>query len=440
MKKQASLIMFLTAGLFSVTVQAEDWPQWRGSNRDARVTNFKAPATWPKELKQSWKVTVGDGVATPALVGDKLYVFSRQEGHEIVRCLDISTGKEVWQDKYQAKPASGPASGFAGPRSSPAVSQGKVVTLGVSGTLSCFDATNGKVLWRKDDTKNQLPVFFTSSSPMIVDELCLVQLGGGDMSRGGSETKGMIVAYHLTTGEEKWKWDGDGTAYSSPVLQIIEGQKVMVAETAKNIVGISVADGKLLWQTPFVVEGRGYNASTPLVNGTTVIFGGSNRGTKAMKITREGSQFEAKELWVNKDNSVIYNTPIVKNGLLFALSSNDNLFCINVETGKTLWSSPLIQRPQAPGSPPAEKKPLGKGSGGRGIPAGRGYGNIIDAGSVFFVLTPKSPLIVMEPSDKEFKQLASYKVGDGDTYAYPIIDGNRIIIKDKDSVILWTIE
>src|SRR5262245_1816103 len=87
------------------TASAQDWPQWRGPNRDAKVTGFKAPKTWPKELKQEWKVPIGEGVSTPALVGDRLYVFSRQDGNEITRCLDAKTGKEIWQDKYETQGA-----------------------------------------------------------------------------------------------------------------------------------------------------------------------------------------------------------------------------------------------------------------------------------------------------------------------------------------------
>ncbi len=71
---------------------------------------------------------------------------------------------------------------------------------------------------------------------------------------------------------------------------------------------------------------------------------------------------------------------------------------------------------------------------------GGGYGSIVDAGSVFFALTPAAQLIVFEPNAKEFKQIASYKVGESGTYAYPIIAGNRVFVKDKDSVILWSIE
>jgi outer membrane protein assembly factor BamB len=124
-------------------VFAQDWPQWRGPNRDAKVTGFTAPQTWPKELKQKWKVTVGDGVASPALVGDKVYVFTREGGDEVVRCLNAADGKEVWQEKYPSAGWQSMDSGFLGPRSSPAVADGKVVTLGASGILTSFDAGTG---------------------------------------------------------------------------------------------------------------------------------------------------------------------------------------------------------------------------------------------------------------------------------------------------------
>src|SRR4030095_9923660 len=222
---------------------ASDWPQWRGPNRDGKATGFTPPKTWPKELTQKWKVTVGDGVATPALVGDKLYVFSRQEGSEVIRCLDAASGKELWQDKYEALGATGPASSFSGPRSSPTVADGKVVTLGVRGTLSCLDAGSGKVLWRKDDFQGATPNFFTSSSPIIVDGLCVAQLGGRD--------KGAIVGYNLSDGAEKWKWTGDSPAYASPGLLKMDGTKLVVATTDRKIVALTVGEGKLVWEPPF---------------------------------------------------------------------------------------------------------------------------------------------------------------------------------------------
>jgi outer membrane protein assembly factor BamB len=410
----ATFLILAGPGTFSPTTQAGDWPQWRGTNRDGKVTGFTAPATWPKELTQKWKVTVGEGVATPALVGDKLYVFSWEEGKdgkagkdgkEVLRCLDAETGKELWKNEYPAARATGAASGFAGARSSPTVADGKVVTLGVQGTLSCLDAASDKIIWRKNDALGR-PKFFTSSSPIVVDGLCIAQFG--------TEKKGGIAAYEMANGNEKWKWADDTTAYASPVLLTVDGAKMIVAETDQNIVGIAVSDGKLLWKIPYAVTGRGYNASTPLVDGQTVIYSGSGRGTKAIKIEKKGDGFAVNELWDNKDNSVIYNTPVIHDGLVFGLTGNNSLFCINEESGKTAWSSAT------------------KGKGG--------YGTIVDTGSVLLSLTPSAQLVVYEPNAKEYKELVTYKVSSTETYAYPIVSGKRIYVKDKDSVILFTIE
>jgi len=124
--------------------QAQDWPQWRGINRDGKVTGFKAPETWPQQLNQTWKVTVGLGDATPALLNNKLYVFTRQGENELLQCLDAATGKQVWQSAgYPAVAVSGPAASHPGPRSSVTVADGKVVTVGIGGDIACFDASSG---------------------------------------------------------------------------------------------------------------------------------------------------------------------------------------------------------------------------------------------------------------------------------------------------------
>jgi outer membrane protein assembly factor BamB len=405
---------------------AQDWPQWRGPGRDAKVTGFKAPQTWPKELKQQWKVPVGDGVSTPSLVGDRLYVFAMQDRNEVLRCLDAANGKELWQDKYEARAADGPASGFGGPRASPTVAEGKVVTLGVRGVVSCLDAATGKKLWRKDDFKGSSPSFYTSSSPIVVDGLCVAQLGG--------QRDGAIVAYDLASGDERWKWAGDGTAYASPSLLTIDGKKSIIAETDKNVVALGLTDGKLLWKTPFAVSGRGYNAASPMVEGETLIYTGSGRGVWAVKMAKEGDSLAAKELWNNKDTSMIYNTPVVKAGFLYGLTERNELFCMNLKDGQTTWSVAVGPASSSGGGAKTKSGKKGRG-GGRA-----GYGSIVDAGSVLLALTPSSQLIVFKPSEKEFSELARIKVADSPTYAYPVLSGNRIFVKDDDAVTLWTIE
>ena len=185
----------------SLVAPGQDWPQWRGPNRDDKVTGFTAPKTWPQEFHQKWKVSVGQADSTPALAGGRLYVFSRQDDKEVTQCLDAATGKEIWSDKYEAMAATGPAQQHPGPRSSPTVAEGKVITLGARGVLSCLDAADGKLVWRKNDVQGW-PNFFTSMSPLVVNGLCIAQLG--------SKTNGALIAYDLSSGAEKWKWNGDG--------------------------------------------------------------------------------------------------------------------------------------------------------------------------------------------------------------------------------------
>ena len=288
-----------------------------GAKRDGRATEFSAPATWPKELTQKWKAPVGDGVATPALVGDKLFVVARQNDNEVTRCLDAATGEQVWEDKLAAQSISGSAQGFQGPRASPAVADGKLVTLTTRGTLSCFDAASGKVLWRKTDFTSA-PRFYTSASPLIVDGLCIAMLGGGD--------KGAIIAYDLNSGDEKWKWTGDGPAYASPSLMTIDGVNLIVAETDKKIVALSAADGKLVWETPYATTGRGYNAASPVVDGQTIIITGSGRGVHAVQLSRSrATSLSRRTCGAIAEKSLQFNSPVLKDGMVYGITAGQRV-------------------------------------------------------------------------------------------------------------------
>ncbi|MCX8157367.1 MAG: PQQ-like beta-propeller repeat protein [Verrucomicrobiae bacterium] len=418
-------------------LQAQDWPQWRGPNRDARAASFAAPAAWPKELKAAWKVTVGEGVANPSLVGDRLYVIARQEGKEIMRCLEAATGKELWQDAYEAQGATGPAASFSGPRATPAVAGGKVVALGVRGVLSCWDANTGKLLWRKEEFTGSLPRFFTSASPLLVDGLCIVQLGGGN--------QGGVLAYDLNTGQEKWRWTGDGAAYASPVLATVDGVKLVIAQTDTKMVAVTLAEGKLVWEAPFAVQGRGYNAVTPLVDGATIFYGGSGRGMTAVKLAREGDKFTATELWKSSDINLQFNTPVLKDGWLYGISARNEIFCASAKDGKLAWSVPFTgaaaaeaaPQPPAPGGGGPGGGRGGRGGGGMG---GAGYGSVVDAGQVLLALTPAAELVVFEPNSQAMKEVARIKLDAAQTYAYPVASGARMFIKDRDSMALVSLK
>jgi outer membrane protein assembly factor BamB len=284
------------------------------------------------------------------------------------------------------------------------VAEGKVCALGVGGVLSCWDATTGKVVWRKDS--KAWPQFFTASSPIIVDGMCVAYLG----SRG----KGEIGAFDLASGESKWKWTGEGPAYGSPVLLTVDGSKQLVTLTEKSLVGIGVAEGKLLWQAPFAAR---YNSGTPIVNGETVICSGPNAGTAAFKIEKNNDGFTAKPLWKKTQAAGIYNTPVLKDGRLYGLSSagrgQTNLFCMNAHTGDVLWT---------------DTTPRGE------------CGEVIDAGTVLIAQSSDSNLVAFEPNNKKYSELAKLKVSDTPPWAYPIIAGNRVFVKGKDTLTLLSIQ
>ncbi len=384
---------------------AQDWPQWRGPARDGKVTGFEAPAVWPKQLTEKWRTTVGTGDATPALLGDNLYVFARQGEDEVTLCLHADTGKEIWKDAYAAQAVSGAASRHPGPRSSPAVAGGKVVTIGVGGVLSCLDAAKGKLVWRKDPFPKVVPRFFTAMSPMIVGTTAIAHLGG--------QGEGAMLALDLATGEEKWRWTAEAPEYASPVLMTVDGTEQIVTLSEKSLLGISLADGKLLWQVSFVPKGRAYNAATPIIDRQTVIFTGSGRGTRAVKIEKQSDGFAARELWSNPEVATQFNTPVLKDGLLFGLTDRSNLFCLRAATGEIAWTDDTRYE--------------------------RGFAAMVDAGTVLLVLPSSSELIAFKPSEEKYEEVARVKVADSPTYAHPLIAGNRIFIKDADAVTMWTI-
>jgi outer membrane protein assembly factor BamB len=192
------------------------------------------------------------------------------------------------------------------------------------------------------------------------------------------------------------------------------GTKQIVTLTEKSVVGVAAADGKLLWRMPFAPGRRAYNAATPIVDGETVIYTGARRGATAVKIEKQGDGFAAKELWHNPDLAPQFNTPVLKDGLLFGFSDRGNLYCLSAENGKTAWVDSAAH--------------------------GRGFAAIVDVGRCLVALPSTSELIVFKPSGEQFEELAAIKVAEAPTYAHPVMAGNRIFVRDEQTVTLWTIE
>jgi len=228
-----------------------DWNQWRGPNGDGKVVGFQLPNPLPKQLTRRWKVEVGAGHSSPLVVGNSVFVFTRQGDNEVVRCLELATGKEVWQQSYPAPYEMNPAAqGHGkGPKSTPVYADGRLCTLGISGILSCFDAKTGRVVWRHEFSKNfktTSPLYGAAMSPVVDNGLLIVHVGGHD--------DGALVAFDVRTGTVRWRWAGDGPGYSSPIVVNIGGVRQVITQTQKMCVGVSAATGQLLWSLPFTTQ------------------------------------------------------------------------------------------------------------------------------------------------------------------------------------------
>ncbi len=403
MKKVNLILIVISTFLFINAANAQDWPQWRGINRDSKVSGFKAPASWPAELKQEWKVSVGTDDATPVLVGGKIYLNTRQGDQEEILCLDAVTGKELWKNSYASMAVTGPsASQHPGPRGTPAVSNGKIVTFGAAGILSCLDASTGKLIWRKDNPTNAFPAFFTGASPLIADGMCIIHTGKKD--------DGQVLAYDLNTGNEKWKWSGEGPSYSSPSVMTIDGKKVVIVITEKNIMALGLTDGKLLWQIATPVQQRYYNCVSPYIDGQTIYLTGQGTGTKAIKVEKSGNDYITKELWSNAEVGAKWNTPILKDGFLYGFTDQKRIYCLNAATGQTAWIDNAVNSD---------------------------FSTIVDCGSVIIALTSTGNLLVLKPDSKACTEVVKYKVSDTSIYGYPVISGNSIYIKDAENLMMF---
>ena len=398
-------IATLAVLISSAPLLAQEWPQWRGVNRDGKVTGFNAPAAWPTNLTRRWQVAVGKGDASPVLAGEKLYAFGRQQADEVVRCLDPATGQSIWEAKYPAgRVVGGPAAGHPGPRSTPAVAGSRICTLGVGVILSCFDATNGALLWRKQTAADYLGASTKSDasmSPIVVDGRCILHVGDG--------TNGAIIAFDVASGEPKWKCDGDGQASSSPVVMTTAGKKQLVTLTAKHLAGLDLANGKLLWQVPF--QATQGNNTTPIVDGSTVIYTGQGKGLFALKIEPQGEGFTTTPLWTNTQAGARFTTPVLKDGLLFGY--NNGFFCASAQTGATLWIDP-VRRGQSAA--------------------------LVDGGPVILALTLNGELEAFKPINTDYAELARFKVANAETWAHPVVAGKRVFVRDNETVILWTLD
>jgi outer membrane protein assembly factor BamB len=402
------MTLLLAVLLAGPAAASADWPQWRGPSRDGIVPAFAPRATWPKTLVSGYKVPVGIGHASPVVVGDRLFVFTREGEEEVLQALELASGKRVWRQSYPAPYSvnSAAASHGKGPKSTPAVADGRVFTLGISGILSAFDATTGRVVWKKDFSgqyKSTSPVYGTATSPLVERGLVIAWVGG--------EGDGALTAFDAATGAPRWSFKGDGPGYASPVVAELGGVRQIVTQSEQYVVGVSLDKGELLWKIPFTTDWS-QNAVTPVVVGDVVIYSGLGNPVKAVRPSRQGGVWQAEPTWGNSEVTSYMSTPVVVDGRLYGLSARrkGQLFCLDAKTGKTLWISDGRQGENAA---------------------------VLAGGGVLFVLNTDGELSIVAPGGSAPKTLAHYTVASSPTWANPVVLPSGVVVKDVDSLAFW---
>ena len=389
----------------AVAAAAADWTEWRGPHRDGVLVT--EPKSWPEKLNLKWKIEVGEGHASPILVGSTIFEFTRLNNQETVQAIDLETGKVRWKQQYAATSDVDPAAAGhgPGPKSTPLYSNGKLYTFGLGGVFSCWDAETGKLVWRKDSTrfKRLNPDFGAAMSPLTDRGMVIVHLGGREA--------GELTAFDAATGAVKWTWTGDPPAYASPIVVELAGARQVVTQTHSNIIGVDASTGKLLWKIPFKTE-YDQNIVTPVLYKDTLIFSGVDKGVFAVRLEKSGDAIVPKTVWQNKDASMYMNSPVLSADVLFGFShlKKGQLFAFDAATGKTLWLGP---------------------------PRSGDNAAVLASKSTLVWLNNEGQLTIAKADGKAYAQIRQYTVADSATWAHPLVLSDGVLVKDVKMLARW---
>jgi outer membrane protein assembly factor BamB len=388
-----------------------DWPCWRGINGDAKSTMTGIIKDWSKGLKQVWEVNYlcqGRASATwssPVIQGDRLIVCGRDQGNDLVFCLNVIDGGLLWKANYNAKATSNHGMGM---RATPCIDENRIYTFGRNGDLVCWNLNDGTALWHKNvhDEGGKEPKWGHSSSPLVSGEYVLVQ-GGGAAS---------VIAYNKLSGEVIWK-SGQGNAGYAPVVPITLGDTLAyLAFHGNGLVAVRANTGKELWnitwETPF-----GVNATTPLVNGEEVfITSGYKTGAQLLKV----SDTEPKILWKTKAMAAHHSDGYILNGYLYGYSGqseqNKGAFkCLEFASGTEKWSTNEM-----------------------------GWGTCMYVDGHLICLDLKGNLFLMKPDSEKFIKITGLPkaLGDvkGPVWTLPVTANGKLYLRFKQRLVCYSLK
>ena len=309
-------------------LSAEDWPRFLGPNVDATSPEKGINKDWKgKTPKVLWRVPMRDGgFAGPSVADGKVFIIDHKGDKDIVRAIDIKTGKDVWTFTY----ADSPKANYGYARATPLIEDDKVYVSSRFVKVHCLNAKSGEKIWGRDlkaDYGVKLPTWEYASSPVLDGDRLLT-------CPGGAQNAGLI-ALDKKTGKTLLQGGGsEKGSYATPVVAEINGEKTYIIFNAAGLRGIDPADGKILWRFPWKTRWDA-NAATPRVIGDDSIFITSNYGHGCALVRVKGNK--AEKVWASKDLDPRFTTPVLFQDHLYGTTDGGRLTCMNPKDGHVRW-------------------------------------------------------------------------------------------------------
>jgi outer membrane protein assembly factor BamB len=322
--------------LLGVAVRAEDWPQWRGPNRDGVWGETGVLESFPADgLTVRWRASVGWGFSSPVVAKGRVYLAdseaTKPKAKERVHCFDETTGKELWTHVYDVA-----YEGWAfdpkqeiGPVATPIVQNGKVYTVGRVGHLFCLDACKGEVVWQRNLEKDYQVAFAPGApSPLIEGDLLILFIGG----KPGAG----VIGLDKDTGKEVWKALDESLTFSSPIVISSGGKKQLIVWTQESVTSLDPETGKTYWRQGLRTSSE-YVVSTPVYLKDRLLVGGLmfqlDPDKPAAKLLWPDSKAPARKVFSHT------STALFQGDYVFTAKSSGELICLEAATGKELWKS-----------------------------------------------------------------------------------------------------
>lgn len=405
------IVPFAVNGTSSSIAEDGFWPGWLGPQRNGWVSDFQPPNQWPSKLQPKWQVEVGTGYGSPLVADNRVYQHARQGDDEVLWCFDIDSGEVRWRRSFPVpfKMGGGGEWHGKGPKSCPFYSDGRIFTMSITGVLSAWDADSGESLWRRDYASQfdkSTPYWGASTSPIVDGDRVIVHFGGDEV--------GVLVALDVESGDEIWRQGNAGASYSSPLLAELHGVRQIVEWNHEGLAGVESESGRLLWEYPFPHVETNQNMPTPSIHNGRVLVGGENRGLRSVQPQLNDGLWTAKEQWFQEKVALDMSSAVVNGDLLFGFSHYDSgrLFCLDTDSGEVLWQGP----PRT----------------GQNV-------TFLSIPDYVLALIDDGQLQVIKASGDGYEMVASYRVSESPTWAPPVLMQSRILVKDKESLTMWSL-